>query len=216
MKHLFYACLILNLLGIGGAMAQEKTFSWDPLVIEKLDNGITVIVKEDRARPLAVTDVWFKVGSRNEVERTNGIAHFLEHTLFKGTKKRGIGEIARDIEAMGGRTNAATSLDFTHYYIECEADKIMQALEIHADVFRNSLLDPKAIDDERGVIIEEIKRGEDTPGSVLWNTLTANVFSSHPYRRPIIGPRENIASGGITRDDMHEFFTTWYNTGNMY
>ena len=209
---LFMSCL--GILVAGSAVAQEPFFSWQPLVIEKLDNGLTVIVKEDKTRPLAITDIWFKVGSRNENDAINGVSHFLEHTLFKGTVKRGVGDIARDIEALGGRTNAATSMDFTHYYISCESDRLMQALEIHADVFRNSQLASAAIDKERGVILEEIKRGDDNPQRILWDTLMQTLFLSHPYHRTILGPRENIAKG-ISRDDMMKYFKTWYGPANM-
>ena len=189
-------------------------FSWEPLTVEPLPNGLTVVIKEDHTVPLAVTDAWFRVGSRNEDDRTNGIAHFLEHTLFKGTKTRGVGQIARDIEAFGGRTNAGTSNDYTHYYISCESRHIDKALEIHADVFRNSTLSAENIDRERSVIIEEIKRADDNPAHVLWHSLLEGAYRKLPYRRTTLGPRENIATG-ITREDMAEFFRAWYGPANM-
>lgn len=195
-------------------IVQTKGYSWDPITVETLPNGLTVVIKEDHTVPLAVTDAWFRVGSRNEDDRTNGIAHFLEHTLFKGTKTRGVGQIARDIEAFGGRTNAGTSNDYTHYYISCESRHIEKALEIHADVFRNSTLNAEAIDKERGVIIEEIKRAADNPSHVLWDALLAGAYSKLPYRRSTLGPRENIATG-ITREDMANFFENWYGPANM-
>jgi zinc protease len=197
-----------------GAVAEEVFFSWDPIFVEKLPNGMLIIVKEDHTAPLAVADVWFRVGSRNESERTNGIAHFLEHTLFKGTKTRGVGEITREIESFGGKTNAGTSMDFTHYYISCESRHILKALEIHADVFQNSLLAAEAVDSERPVILDEIKRGEDNPQRVLWNALVESAFPNHPYGRRTIGPRENVALG-ITPEDMKTFFRTWYGPANM-
>lgn len=194
--------------------AAGGAFSWEPLHMETLKNGLTVVVKENHAAPLAVTDVWFKVGSRNEDDANNGVAHFLEHTLFKGTEKRGIGEIAKDIESFGGRTNAGTSMDFTHYYISCESRHIFKALDIHADVFRSSTLAAEAIDQERQVIIEEIKRGQDSPSKVMWDMMISNLFRKHPYHRLVLGPEENIA-GGIKRDDMVHFFNKWYSPGNM-
>ncbi|MBF0501139.1 MAG: insulinase family protein [Candidatus Riflebacteria bacterium] len=218
----------------GGVSGDEPAFSWDPVVIEKLSNGMTIVIKEDHTTPLAVTDVWFRTGSRNESDRTNGIAHFLEHTMFKGTKTRGVGQVARDIEAFGGRTNAGTSLDYTHYYISCESRHIEKALDIFADVFMNSAFDQSAIDNERPVIIEEIKRAADDPGHLLWETLFHTIYTNHPYRRPTLGPKENIATGpsspnastggapgvatsctGISRDDMVSFFKTWYGPENM-
>ncbi len=234
MKRWFFLMINVILLAAGTAMSQDLpdegnpappkdpetvsrpqvAFSWDPLVVEKLPNGITVVVKEVHTAPLAVTDIWFPVGSRNEPQATNGMAHFLEHTLFKGTPRRKTGEIAREIESFGGRTNAGTSLDFTHYYISCESRHIMKALEIHADVFRNSTLATETIDAERPVIIEEIKRGEDNPQKVLWETLQETIYSQHPYRRPTIGTRETVGSA-ITRDHMARFFHTWYVPANM-
>lgn len=212
-KIFLLAFILFTLVSAAGA-ADEIVFSWDPLVVEKLPNGMTVIVKEDHTVPLAVTDVWFRTGSRNETDAINGIAHFLEHTMFKGTKKRGVGEVARDIEAFGGRTNAGTSLDFTHYYISCESRHIEKALEVFADVFQNSALDKDAIDKERPIILEEIKRAADNPGHVLWDTLLQTVFTVHPYKRTTLGPKENVAAN-ISRDDMATFFKTWYCPRNM-
>ncbi|MBF0406794.1 MAG: insulinase family protein [Candidatus Riflebacteria bacterium] len=197
------------------AISRIKNYDWKPLIVEKLDNGITVIVKEDHVYPLAVSDVWFRVGSRNEDEKNNGIAHFLEHILFKGTTSRGPGQIAREIECFGGRTNAGTSNDFTHYYISCESRHIEKAIEIHADVFKNSLLDQKAIDEERTVILEEIKRSDDNPSSRIFETLFSSAFPGHPYSRRTLGTRVNIDSG-IKRDDIVSFFQKWYTPSNMY
>ncbi|NLI75497.1 MAG: insulinase family protein, partial [Candidatus Riflebacteria bacterium] len=189
-------------------------FQWDPLTVERFPNGLTVVVKEDHAAPLAVTDVWFGVGSRQETDDQSGTAHFLEHMLFKGTGRRGPGEIAAEIEAFGGRTNAGTSIDYTHYYIACESHSLAKALEIHADIFRNAALDPAAIEAERGVILEEIKRAQDTPSRVLWDSLCQELFPRHPYRRPTLGTPETVR-GKITPRSLREFFTTWYVPGNM-
>ncbi|MBI3039826.1 insulinase family protein, partial [bacterium] len=199
---------------ISESLSQEASFRWEPLTVEKLSNGLTVIVKENHSAPLVVSDIWFGVGSRNETSENNGVAHFLEHTLFKGTKNRGVGQIAKDIESFGGRTNAATSLDYTHYYILCESAYISNALEIQADVFHNSTLLGEVIDSERPVILEEIKRGEDDPHKMLWNTLMTNMYSNLPYKRTIIGPRENISTK-ISREEMLQFFRTWYGPNNM-
>ncbi len=180
-----------------------------------LPNGLTVIVREHHTAPLFVSDVWVNVGSRHETAADSGIAHFLEHTLFKGTPTRGIGAIAREIEGFGGRTNAGTSLDYTHYYISAEKNHLREALEIHADVVRRSTLEPSAVDAERSVIVEEIKRSSDNPHRVLWDAMMSGLYPEHPYGRPTLGPRENIASG-ITRDMLAGFFHRWYVPGNMF
>jgi len=214
MKMWFVVMVFLSAVLANRSFAGVLSFSWEPLVVEKLENGLTIIVKEDHTSPLAIVDTWFRVGSRNEDDRNNGIAHFLEHTLFKGTKTRGEGQIAKDIEAFGGRTNAGTSMDFTHYYISCESPNIFKALEIQYDVFRNSTLLEETIEKERGVILEEIKRGEDNPHKVLWDTMISSLFPGHPYGRLTLGTKENI-SRNIKRDDMVQFFKTWYVPSNM-
>lgn len=190
-------------------------FRWEPFHKHTLPNGLTVLVREHRTAPLFVSDIWVRAGSRHEVPETSGIAHFLEHTLFKGTPTRGVGAIAREIESFGGRTNAGTSLDYTHYYISGEKLHLDKALEIHADVIRRSVLDPAAVDAERSVIIEEIKRSADNPHRVLWDAMMAELYPGHPYGRQILGPRENIA-GGISRDMLAGFFHTWYVPANLF
>gem|GEM_PF-29318 len=189
-------------------------FSWEPMTVKTLPNGLTIVVKEDHTAPLAVTDVWFGVGSRLETDAVSGIAHFLEHTLFKGTPKRGPGQIAAEIEGFGGRTNAGTSIDYTHYYISCESRHIFKALDIHADVFRNSTLKKEAIDSERSVILEEIKRSKDTPNRVLWDIVCKTMFTVHPYGRPTLGSVEAVRAG-ISPEAMMAFFSSWYVPKNM-
>ncbi|HEY9069056.1 MAG TPA: pitrilysin family protein, partial [Candidatus Ozemobacteraceae bacterium] len=199
-------------------MNQERTssgFRWEPFQHRVLPNGLTVLVREHRTAPLFVSDIWVRVGSRNELPETGGIAHFLEHTLFKGTPTRGVGAIAREIEGFGGRTNAGTSLDYTHYYISGESRNLDQALEIHADVMRRSTLEVTAVDAERSVIVEEIKRSADNPHRVLWDTMMAGLYPGHPYGRPTLGPKENISTN-ISRDTLNTFFRTWYVPGNMF
>lgn len=190
-------------------------FTWEPFHQRRLSNGLTVLVREHRTAPLFVSDIWVRAGSRHELPETSGIAHFLEHTLFKGTPTRGIGAIAREIESFGGRTNAGTSLDYTHYYISGEKMHLAKALEIHADVIRRSVLDPSAVDAERSVILEEINRSADNPHRVLWDEMMAGLYPGHPYGRPTLGPRENIASG-ISRDMLAGFFQRWYVPGNLF
>lgn len=190
-------------------------FRWEPFHQKTLSNGLTVLVREHRTAPLFVSDIWVRAGSRDEIPETGGIAHFLEHTLFKGTPTRGVGAIAREIESFGGRTNAGTSLDYTHYYISGEKPHLDKALEIHADVIRRSVLEPSAVDAERSVIIEEINRSADNPHRVLWDAMMAELYPGHPYGRPTLGPRENIANG-ISRDMLAGFFRTWYVPGNIF
>jgi zinc protease len=176
--------------------------------------GLTVLVLPDPATPLATTDVWIKTGSRYETPAQEGAAHFLEHVFFKGTATRGIGQVAADIEAFGGRTNAGTSYDFTHYYISCESIHIDKALEIHADVFRHSLLADAAIEGERSVILEEIRRAHDNPTRRLWDQAAADLFGHHPYGRSVLGSADQIA-GGLRPDHLRSFRQAWYSPGRM-
>ncbi len=184
----------------------------EPLAIV-LDNGLTVIIKEVPATPIVAIDVWVATGSINEKEENNGISHFFEHMLFKGTEKRGAGEIDSAIDAMGARNNAATGKDFTHYYIITPSENFEEALEIQADAIMNSAFDPGEIEKERLVILEEKRRSLDNPMSLLFDALYELSYTEHPYRRPILGTMESVS--GITRDDFLEYHEKYYVPSNM-
>lgn len=179
----------------------------------RLDNGMEVLLDEDHSSPVVAINVWVKTGSACEQEGEYGIAHVHEHMLFKGTEKRGVGEIARVIEAGGGEINAFTSFDETVYYIVSASRFLETALDILADAMQNSTFDPAELGKELEVVLEEIKRGEDSPTRVLSQELFATAYDEHPYNRPVIGTSESVRS--FTREKIVNFYNKWYSPENM-
>ena len=178
-----------------------------------LDNGLRVLLLEDHRSPIVSFQVWYRVGSRNEQRGATGIAHFLEHMMFKGTPAHGPREFARLVERNGGRDNAFTSQDVTAYYVDIAADRIDLVLELEADRMHNLLLDAKDIDSERQVVIEERRtRTEDDPGGFLGEEVASIAFKAHPYGYPVIGWPEDLTR--ITRDEVRAFYRTYYTPNN--
>jgi len=173
-----------------------------------LDNGLKVLLQEDRNVPVVAMQVWVKVGSADERDEEAGMCHFIEHMLFKGTAKRRVGELAREIESLGGSINAYTSYDQTVYHITIASRYADVALDILSDAVQHSTFDPVEFEKEREVILEEIRMGEDTPSRRLFKQTMATVFQHHPYGRPIIGYEKTIKA--MTRDQMFSFFRQWY------
>ncbi|MGH7341788.1 MAG: M16 family metallopeptidase, partial [Candidatus Rokuibacteriota bacterium] len=145
---------ILPLL-IVSLLAPSTTRAADRVTTATLDNGLRVLLLEDARSPIESFQVWYRVGSRNETRGATGIAHFLEHLMFKGTATHGPGQFARLVEQNGGQDNAFTSQDVTSYYVNIAAEKIDLVLELESDRMTNLLLDPKEINSEREVVIEE-------------------------------------------------------------
>lgn len=178
-----------------------------------LDNGMEVLLNEDHSSPVVAINVWVKTGSACEQEGEYGIAHVHEHMLFKGTEKRSVGEIARVIEAGGGEINAFTSFDETVYYIVSASRFLGTALDILADAMQNSRFDPDELKKELEVVLEEIRRGEDSPTRVLSQKLFETAYDKHPYKRPVIGTSESVKS--FTREKIVNFYSKWYSADNM-
>src|SRR5256885_8746050 len=205
----FLVALVLVVLAAGGAAAQ----SGERVLAATLENGLRVLLLEDHRSPIVSFQVWYRVGSRNEARGATGIAHFLEHMMFKGTPTHGRGQFARLVEQNGGQDNAFTSQDVTAYFVDIVADKLDLVLELDADRMQNLLLDPKQIDSERQVVLEEWRtRTEDDPGGFLGEEVAALAFKAHPYGFPIIGWREDIAR--ITPEEIRAFYTTYYVPNN--
>src|SRR3990170_3737241 len=178
-----------------------------------LDNGLRVLVLEDHRSPIVSVQVWYKVGSRNERPGATGLAHFLEHMMFKGTPTHGKGEFARLVERNGGQDNAFTAQDMTSYFVNIAADKLDLVLRLEADRMRHLLLDPKEIDSERQVVMEERRtRTEDDADGLLSEELSAIAFKAHPYRWPIIGWMEEI--NRINPPELRAFYDTYYVPNN--
>lgn len=195
--------------------ASAATYSlWKGASKVRLDNGLTVMIREDHTQPVVSVQVWVKAGSVNETPKTAGLSHFLEHLIFKGTDKYPGQEITHAVETQGGLINAGTSKEFTQFYIDIQKSGAETAVRILADAMANATMPADDIDRERPVVIEEIRRHEDNPGSILFDLFGASVFLKTPYRDPIIGLEEVIRS--VSRDDIMNYYHAYYTPQNMY
>lgn len=179
----------------------------------KLSNGQTVIIKENKSNPIVIIDTFVKTGSVNENDSNNGVAHFLEHLFFKGTTNHKRGEFEKIIESKGGVFNAATSRDYTHYYIKIGSEHFDDALSLHSDMLLNIAIPQNELDMERKVVLEEIARSSDNPDNKVFDNFMRIVFNGSPYSRKILGTNEIIKN--IPRDDILAFHHKWYNPQNM-
>lgn len=178
-----------------------------------LDNGMKVIVKEDRRAPSVVHMVWYKAGSMDEPEGVSGIAHMLEHMMFKGTETVGPGEFNRRVSAVGGRDNAFTSRDYTAYFQQVPPEHLEQMMQLEADRMANLKLAEEQFLPEVEVVKEERRlRTDDNPRALLFEQLMATAFLSHPYRRPVIGWMEDIET--YTMADAQRWYEDWYAPNN--
>lgn len=178
-----------------------------------LDNGLTVLIKEDHSLPVAAVQVWVKVGSVNENKKTHGLSHFLEHLIFKGSEKYPAQEISKKVETKGGIINAGTSKEFTNFYIETQKNGFEEAVKILADTMANAVFPQEEIEKERPVVIEEIYRHSDNPSSVLYDLFSEAVFTKTPYRESIIGSSTVIKN--VTRQEISNYYHKYYVPGNM-
>ena len=179
----------------------------------QLKNGLTVILQETHASPVVAFNIWVNTGSADETDKEAGLSHLFEHMLFKGTKKRPVGMIAQEVEGAGGIINAFTSYDNTVYYLVLASRFFDTGLDILADAIQHSSFDPVELEKEKEVVLEEWRRSQDIPTSVLGEKLFQTCYLKHPYRRPIIGFEETIKS--FTRNDVLKFFKKWYIPNNM-
>ena len=178
----------------------------------QLANGLTVLVEENHAAPVAAIQVWVRVGSADERADEAGLAHLHEHMLFKGTARRAPGEIARAIEAAGGEINAWTSFDQTVYHVVLASQFFAEGLDVLADAVTNAAFDPDELKREIEVVCEEIKRSQDSPTRKLSRELFASSFARHPYGKPVIGTDESVRS--FTREGILKFYRRWYQPEN--
>ncbi|HSW19180.1 MAG TPA: pitrilysin family protein [Ramlibacter sp.] len=178
-----------------------------------LANGMTLIVKPDRRAPTAVHMVWVRVGSMDEVDGTSGVAHVLEHMLFKGTREVPAGEFSRRVAALGGRENAFTARDYTGYHQQIPSSRLEEVMRLESDRFANNTWPDAEFRREIEVVKEERRmRVEDSPRSQLYETLSATAYVASPYRRPIIGWMNDLDA--MTPGDAREFFRRWYTPAN--
>lgn len=178
-----------------------------------LPNGMQVILQENHAAPVVAFQVWVNVGSADEGPGEEGLAHVFEHMLFKGTERRGVGELATDVEAAGGDINAWTSFDQTVYHLVLSSREKEKGVEILADALLRSTFDAGELEKERVVILEEMKRAKDSPSRVVSQELFSLAYKTHPYQRPVLGYEKVIKE--LTRETLVRFHQRWYTPNNM-
>ncbi|PUE09186.1 peptidase M16 [Limnohabitans sp. T6-5] len=187
------------------AAASVQTFT--------LANGMSLWVKPDRRAPTAVHMVWLRVGAMDEVDGTSGVAHVLEHMLFKGTPLLPAGEFSRRVAALGGRENAFTSKDYTGYYQQIPSNQLEAVMRLEADRFANNQWPDAEFAKELEVVKEERRmRTEDNPRAQLHEILSATALMASPYRRPIVGWMSDLDA--MTAQDARDFFRKWYTPAN--
>jgi zinc protease len=206
MLHRFFLLLLL-------AFPLTALHAADPIVEKTLGNGLKVIVLPDHRAAVAVQQAWYRAGSMDESYGTTGVAHVLEHMMFKGTPKVPAGEFSRRIAALGGRENAFTSRDHTAYFQTVQASRLPQAMALEADRMTHLSLDADEFAKELDVVKEERRmRTEDNPHSRLYEQLMASAFVAHPYRHPVIGWMNDLDN--LTVADARAWYSRWYTPNN--
>jgi zinc protease len=199
--------LLMALLAAAGAYANpyEKT----------LANGLRVIVKEDHRAPTVVHMVWYRAGSMDEFNGTTGVAHLLEHMMFKGTKNLKPGEFNKRVAAAGGRDNAFTSLDYTAYFQQVPNTRLAEMMALEADRMAGLVIGQEGYSQEIKVVMEERRlRTDDQPHALVHEKLMAAAFQAHPYGRPIIGWMNDLEN--MTAQDALDWYRRWYVPNNAY
>ncbi len=180
--------------------------------ITELPDGLTIIAEQITVSAVNL-NIWFNVGSAIESDNINGMAHFLEHMIFKGSAKLASGEFERLLEAKGAVTNAATSQEYTHFYFTCAPQDFAQILPLQLDLVLNPLLPSPEFDREKMVVLEEIRRSHDNPPRRVSERMMNNLFPNLPYHRPILGTTEIIEN--LTCQQMQSFHDSWYQPSGM-
>ena len=206
-QRTFFAVLLV-LSGLSEAWAgvfNPTTFT--------LKNGMQVVIVENHRVPVVTHMVWYRVGSADEGPGETGIAHFLEHLMFKGTKKRKPGEFSQIVARNGGQENAFTSTDYTAYFQTIATDRLEMVMEMEADRMTNLVITDKEVEPERLVILEERRsRVDNNPGAILGEHINGALFLNHPYRNPVIGWEHDIKALDIKR--IMAFYKRWYAPNN--
>lgn len=185
----------------------------DHVRITTLDNGFRVVTENMPGLKSASLGVWVSAGCRHERVEQNGIAHFLEHMAFKGTKTRNALEIAEAIENVGGYINAYTSREMTAYYVRVLENDVPLAMDVISDIVLNSVFDPKELEIERGVILQEIGQTLDTPDDIIFDWLQETAYPDQSMGRAILGPAERVRA--FSREDLQRFVSEHYGPEQM-
>jgi len=182
--------------------------------VTELPNGIKVISEKINYVKSFSLGFWFDVGSRDETEENSGISHFLEHMFFKGTKKRSAKKIAEDIESLGGYLNAFTSKEHTCFYGRGLTDHVEKTFEVLADMVQSSVFDPKEIEKESAVVIDELYDIEDSPDELIFDKFESNIFHGNSLGMPIIGTEKNLRS--FKQKDLFKYVNENYTRDRFY
>ena len=210
-RALFALAAVAVLMAVGCAVVPTRTppvVGLPKPVRHVLPNGVRVIVQEHRASDVVALQLWVRAGGRDEAANELGLAHYLEHMLFKGTTSRPTGFIDRDVEGAGGRMNAGTSLDYTYYHMVLPVARTMAAVDLLADISVNASLETAVLDAEKRVVLEEMRLSEDNPRRFLSRRLQEALFEGHPYGRPVIGTPDLVR--GLTRETLLTFYRRLY------
>ncbi len=204
---LLSACVLSWLPVAAGAASAELAQE------HMLKNGMKIIVKEDHRAPTVAHMVWYKAGSMDETSGTTGVAHVLEHMMFKGTKTLKPGEFSQRVAALGGRENAFTSKDYTAYYQQIEKSKLEKVMALEADRMANLVFDKDEFGREIRVVMEERRwRTDDQPIPLVYETLNATAYMAHPYHHPVVGWMSDLKS--MTVQDAKAWYDHWYAPNN--
>ena len=180
-----------------------------PTLDKTLASGMRIVVFEDNRSPTALHMVWIRAGSMDETEGISGIAHVLEHMMFKGTKTLRPGEFSQKVSTLGGRENAFTSTDYTGYFQQIHSDALFEVMALEADRMQNLVINDEEFARELKVVMEERRlRTDDSPQGRSFEALMATAFLAHPVRRPIIGWRNDLEQ--LTADDARNWYQQWY------
>ncbi|HEY0561746.1 MAG TPA: pitrilysin family protein [Methylophilus sp.] len=189
-------------------MAQANPYEY------KLDNGLKLIVQEDKRAPVVVSQVWYRAGALDEVNGKTGVAHVLEHMMFKGTKQVPAGQFSRMIAAAGGKENAFTGMDYTCYFQQLEKSNLPLSFKLEADRMQNLQITDEEFAKEIKVVMEERRwRTEDKPQSKVNEQFQAITFRAHPYGRPVVGHMNDLEN--MTAEDAREWYRNWYAPNNV-
>ena len=213
---------VLALAFAGGAMAkgEERTLpvlvgpSPEGIYEATLENGLGVLIKEVTTAPIVCVSIWYRAGTKNESNGTTGLAHLLEHMMYKGTANYGKGIYDDLLESNGGVNNATTWNDRTNYYATIAKDKVDLAMELEADRMRGALFTAKDLEDEMPVVRNEMEKGEDDPYTELDERIGSTAILEHPYHWPTIGWKSDVEA--ITADQMHAYYDRYYQPNNAY
>jgi zinc protease len=205
---LAFGLTVLGLAACSSATKVKSSTAAEAPTRYVLHNGARVLIQEYPSSEVVAVQLWVRAGGRDEAPTELGLAHYLEHMLFKGTTTRSKGFVDRDVEGVGGRMNAGTSLDFTFYHAVLPASRAVATIEMLADISVNSTLDETELELEKKVVIEEMRLSEDTPPRHLSRQLYGMVFDSHPYGRPVLGTPEIIQK--LTRETLLAFYRRHY------